>query len=74
MEKAGGDPTQKDIIDEMIFAFSDVVTFYFDNTDLTYAVEDNFTDNAIAKQVSLDSVLKYFLTSIVMSVLYYFYC
>ena len=54
MEKAGGDPTQKDIIDEMIFAFSDVVTFYFDNTDLTYAVEDNFTDNAIAKQVFSD--------------------
>ena len=51
MNKAGGDPTQKDIIDEMIFPFAEVVTFYFDNTDLTYAVEDNFTDNAIAKQV-----------------------
>ena len=56
LEKAGGDPTQKDIIDEMIFAFSDVVTFYFDNTDLTYAVEDNFTDNAIAKQVRVVTV------------------
>ena len=40
----------------MIFAFSDVVTFYFDNTDLTYAVEDNFTDNAIAKQVRLEFI------------------
>ena len=56
MEKGGGEPTQKDIIDEMIFAFSDVVTFYFDNTDLTYAVEDNFTDNAIAKQVRLELI------------------
>ena len=55
VNKAGGDPTQKDIIDEMIFPFAEVVTFYFDNTDLTYAVEDNFTDNAIAKQVIIEN-------------------
>ena len=39
----------------MIFPFAEVVTFYFDNTDLTYAVEDNFTDNAIAKQVIIEN-------------------
>ena len=52
MNKAGGDPSQKDIMEEIIFPWEEVVTFYFDNTDLTYAVEDNFTDNAIAKQVT----------------------
>ena len=39
---------KNEIIDDMIFPIDEVVSFSFNQTDLHYAVEDSFTDNAIS--------------------------
>ena len=36
----------------MIFPIEEVVSFSFENTDLSYAIEDSFTDNAISTKVT----------------------
>ena len=45
----GDGPTHKgEIIDDMIFPVNEVVSMSFENVDLSFATEDNFTDGAIA--------------------------
>ena len=43
---------KNEIIDDMIFPIEEVVSFSFENTDLSYAIEDSFTDNAISTKVT----------------------
>ena len=53
VNKGGGDvPLKNEIIDDMIFPIEEVVSFSFENTDLSYAIEDSFTDNAISTKVT----------------------
>merc|ERR1712183_1232584 len=62
LNKGGGDvPVKNEIIDDMIFPIEEVVSFSFENTDSSYAIEDNFTDNAISakEQRTIDNDEKY---------------